>query len=328
MHFNPDERFDNIRLLKSELEKKSMISSVAAASYYNGVAGSQSRITAADTSEQQVMARYGFVDPNYFPLMQIDFVKGRNFSDKYSTDQDGAIILNEIAVKKLGWDKVLGKRFVHPYDDSLELEVIGVIKDYNYYSLRTPVEPAAYFYNTDRFGCLVVKIDANNLSRGVEEIKSAYNELFPGAPFDGYFVDDRFEYQYGEEINTSKIFGIFAALCIFISCLGLFGLISYVVTQKYKEIAIRKVFGSNVKQVVSVISKDFLILVLIASLIGIPVAYYYMDKWLSNFAYKISLSWYYFVMAVLGAILIAFLTIIYKAVSAANTNPAEALRDE
>jgi putative ABC transport system permease protein len=328
MNFSGDERIDKINLLKKELKKSPMVRSVAASSYYNGVAGNQSRITVADTSEQQLMVRFGFVDPDYFPLMEIEFMAGRNFSENFSTDPDASIILNEIAVKKLGWKEPVGKRFTHPFNDSLELTVIGVIKDYNYYSLRSPIEPAAYYYNENWFGCLVAKIDANNLSPGVEKIKTTFNELFPGTPFNGYFVSDVFERRYADEINTSKIFGIFAGLCIFISCLGLFGLISFVITQKYKEIAIRKVFGSNIKQIVTVVSKDFLILVLIASAIGTPVAYFYMDNWLNNFAYKISLSWYYFAVAVVLALLIAFSTIIYKAVSAANANPAEALRNE
>ena len=117
-------------------------------------------------------------------------------------------------------------------------------------------------------------------------------------------------------------------LCIFISCLGLYGLVAFVINQKRKEIAIRKVFGSTVKQVVVVISKEFIRLVVIASIIGIPVAYFYMDKWLSNFAYRVSLSWYYFAIAIVAALVIAFTTIIFKSVSAANANPANSLRDE
>jgi putative ABC transport system permease protein len=141
-------------------------------------------------------------------------------------------------------------------------------------------------------------------------------------------MDDRYKTTYAKEINTTKIFGVFAMLCIFISCLGLFGLVSFVINQKTKEIAIRKVFGSNIKQIVAIISKEFINLVIIASIIGIPIAYFYMDKWLNNFAYKISLSWYYFAAAMIIAILIAFATIIYKTIIAANTNPARALRDE
>ncbi|MFO8236459.1 MAG: FtsX-like permease family protein [Bacteroidales bacterium] len=328
MRFEEDELTQNIDLFKEELSKSTLIKSASAASAYNGVSGTQSRITVADSNRTQLMVRYGFVNPEYFPLMDIELAHGRNFSDKHKLDADGAVILNEIAVKKLGWDEPVGKMMYSPVNDSMHVEVIGVIKDYNYYSLRTPIEPAAYFYFPGRFGEVITKIDGNNLKEGVEKIRTKYNTLFPNEPFEGFFVEEKFESRYTSEIKTIKIFGIFAALCIFISCLGLFGLISFTITQKTKEIAIRKVFGSNVKQIIMVISKEFIMLIIIASMIGIPVAYFYMDNWLNNFAYKISLSWYYFVSAIIIALLIAGLTMFSKVVKASNLNPAQALRDE
>ena len=328
LHFEEKVLEDHINLLKNELKGQPGIRSVAASSGYNGVAGTQSRITVADTSEQQLMSRFGFVDENYFPLMEIPILQGRNFSLNHSTDQNGAVILNEIAVKKLGWENPTGKYFINPRDDSSKVKVIGVIGDYNYYSLRTPIEPAAYFFRPDRFHYIMAKLETKDIKSSVEQINQTWNELFPGTPFDGFFLDERYSLTYADEINTMKIFGIFAALCIFISCLGLFGLISFEVLQKNKEIAIRKVFGSNVTRIVRVISREFLTLVLIASLIGIPVAYFYMNQWLNNFAYKISLSWYYFAAGIAAALLIAFLTMVYKIITAANANPADSLRYE
>ncbi|MFP3860254.1 MAG: ABC transporter permease [Bacteroidales bacterium] len=328
MRFEDEEQEKNIEVFKSELDGSSIIKASTAASNYNGVSGTQSRITVADSNRTQLMTRYGFVDPDYFPLMEIEIVKGRNFSKTHPTDKEGAVILNEIAVNKLGWENPVGKMIVSPLGDSLRMEVIGVVKDYNYYSLRTPIEPAAYFYYPGNFKSVIAKLESHNNQEGVEKIKEKYNLLFSGMPFDGFFVDEMFQKRYTQEINTIKIFGIFAGLCIFISCLGLFGLVSFLITQRTKEIAIRKVFGSNARNVMKIICREFFILIVTASLIGIPLAYWYMDKWLNNFAYKISLSWYYFVIAVMTALLIALLAITYKVFSAARLNPAHALRDE
>ena len=328
LRFPDEEKERNMDLLISELKNNADVKGISSTSSPTGVSGGQGGIFVADTAETKLMVRFGYFDPLYLPLMDIDIVKGRNFSKDRPTDIRHSIILNEIAVEKLGWKNPIGKQFQPRGEDSVNTTVIGVIKDYNYYSLRSPIEPAAYYYDPGRFENVNIKLNNANLGESVDKIKTTWNKLFPSTPFGGFFMDDRYQAQYANEINTTKIFGIFAMLCIFISCLGLFGLVSFVVNQKTKEIAIRKVFGSNVKQVVAVISKEFIMLVIVASSIGIPVAYYYMGKWLNNFAYKVSLSWYYFVLAVLAATVIAFSTIIYKAVSAANANPANSLRDE
>lgn len=328
LRFPDDKRIKNTELLISELKNQADIKAISATSSPTGVSGSQGAIFAVDSSEAKLMTRFGYFDPEYLPLMDIKIIQGRNFSDEYAMDKYQGLILNEIAVQKLGWDNPIGKQFRPKWSDSTNYTVIGVIQDYNYYSLRSPIEPAAYWYRPERFGQVNIKLNTTDLQSSVNAIKDKWSSLFPSTPFDGYFMNERYEQIYSNEINTTKIFGIFASLCIFISCLGLFGLISFVVNQKTKEIAIRKVFGSDVKKIVAVISKEFIMLVLIASLIGIPVAYHYMGQWLNNFAYKISLSWYYFLIAVILAVIIAFLTIIYRAVSAARTNPAQALRDE
>jgi putative ABC transport system permease protein len=328
LRFRKDEKPKNIKLLRNELKNHPNISGITATASPTGVSGSQGGIYVADTAETKLMVRFGYYDPAYLPLMNINVLKGRNFSDDHSTDKHHAVILNQIAVDKLGWENPIGKQIRPRSRDSINVTVIGVIQDYNYYSLRTPIEPAAYYYEPTEFDYVNLKLNATDLTGTVKDIKAKWAELFPATPFEGYFMDDRYKTTYAKEINTTKIFGVFAMLCIFISCLGLFGLVSFVINQKTKEIAIRKVFGSNIKQIVAIISKEFINLVIIASIIGIPIAYFYMDKWLNNFAYKISLSWYYFAAAMIIAILIAFATIIYKTIIAANTNPARALRDE
>jgi putative ABC transport system permease protein len=328
LHFEDERMRDNIQLLKETLKTRAGIRSIAASSGFNGVAGNQSSITTADSAEQEIMARFGYVDEHYFPLMDIQVTRGRNFSPNYPTDTMQAVILNEIAVKKFGWDQPLGKRFEHPERDSAWVEVIGVIEDYNYYSLTTPIEPAVFLFNPNHFQYVITKMEPNGLTNTVDQVKEGWQALFPGQPFDGFFIRDRYKEIYAGEINTMKIFGIFSLLCIFISCLGLFGLISFVVIQKTREIAIRKVFGSNIKQITLKISREFLVLILAASVIGVPVAYYFMDRWLDNFAYQISLQWHHFFAGIALALIIAFLTMVNKVVSAARNNPAESLHYE
>ena len=328
LRFSDDEKSQNIKLLENKFSNHPNIDAISATASSKGVSGSQGGIYLADSSETKLMVRFGYFDPQYLPLMDIPIVKGRNFSDEHSTDKHHAIILNEIAVNKLGWENPIGKQVRPRGHDSTNTTVIGVISDYNYYSLRHPIEPAAYYYAPEEFNNINLKFNAANMNKTVKEVEAAWHELFPSVPFEGFFMDDRYKSLYAKEMNTTKIFGIFAILCIFISCLGLFGLVSFVINQKTKEIAIRKVFGSNIRQIIKIISKEFIILVIIASVISIPLAYFYMENWLNNFAYKISLSWYYFAIATFAALLIAFLTIIYKTISAANANPANSLRDE
>ena len=324
-----EQRIKKMELYKSEIESNSNILNISLASGATGIYGSQGQIHVADTSEASIMVRFGAVDDNYFNMMEIPVIKGRSFSKEYSTDLRGAIILNEIAVEKLSWEQPLGKEFRSAFGDTLNnMKVVGVVQDYNYYSLLSPIEPAAYFYNPERFYKIMVKIHPNNFERTVDNMETKWNELFPKAPFDGYFMDDLFQYRYKNQINSMKVFGIFAVICILISCLGLYGLVAYMVTQRTKEIAIRKAMGSTSFNIVKIINKDFIKLIIVSSIIAVPVSYYYMSKWLSNFVYRIDLSWYYFAIAILVALIIAIITNLFHTMKAAVKNPAETLRYE
>lgn len=323
------QRIKKMKLFKSEMKSNSNITRMSLASGSTGVYGSQGQIHVADTSETSLMVRFGAVDDNYFDMMEIPIVEGRSFSEDYSTDAKGAIILNEIAVEKLGWDNPVGKEFKSVLGDSLNnMKVIGVVKDYNYYSLLSPIEPAAYLYNSESFYKLVIKMNPDNLENTVNKMEAKWNELFPKSPFDGYFMDDLFQYRYKNQINSMKVFGIFAVICILISCLGLYGLVAYIITQRNKEIAIRKALGSTSVRIVKLVNADFIKLIIISSLIAVPISYYYMSKWLSNFVYRIDLSWYYFVIAILAALIIAVITNIFHTTRAALKNPADSLRYE
>ncbi|MCK5168555.1 MAG: ABC transporter permease, partial [Bacteroidales bacterium] len=325
-----EQRVKQMELFKSELDNNPDILSVSLASGATGVAGSQSQIHVADSSETALMVRFGFVDYSYFEMMEIPLVQGRYFSKDFSTDILHAVILNEIAVEKLGWDDPLGKEFNPIYGDSSEMnvKVVGVIKDYNYYSLLTPIEPAAYFYYPKRFYRVMVKINPQTVESSLSFLEQKWTELYPKSPFDGYFMDEMFQNRYKNQINSMKVFSIFAIICILISCLGLYGLVAYIVTQRTREVAIRKALGSSSMNIVKIINRDFIKLILISSVIAIPVSYYYMSGWLNNFIYRIDLSWYYFVIAIAGALLIAIVTNIFHTVRAAMKNPADSLRYE
>ncbi len=330
-HVNDDEqRLKNMEIFKQELQGNPDIYSIALTSGSTGTSGSQSKIYTADTSQAVLMARLGYVDENYFEMMEIPVVEGRYFSKDFSTDQDEAIILNETAVRELGWDNPIGKEFNPRSDDSTaaNLKVVGVVRDYNYYSLLSPIEPAAYFYYPNRFYMMVIKMNPAKMKSVITSLENKWSGLFPKVPFDGYFMDEMFERQYKNQINSMKVFGMFAIICIVISCLGLYGLVAYMVTQRTKEIAIRKALGSSANKIIKLINTDFVKLILISSIIAVPIAFYYMTKWLSNFVYRIDLSWYYFAIAIVAALVIAVLTNIFHTVKAALKNPADSLRYE
>jgi len=325
-----EKRFRDMEIFQNEISDNPDIISSAIASGSTGVAGSQSQIHVADSSETSLMVRFGFVDDNYFQLMEIPLVKGRYFSKEFSTDLGHAVILNEIAVQKLGWEDPIGKEFQPLYGDSTatNVKVVGVIRDYNYYSLLSPIEPAAYFYIPERFYRLMVKVNPQKVESTLKFLEGKWTELFPKSTFDGYFMDELFQSRYKNQINSMKIFSIFAILCILISCLGLYGLVAYIVTQRTKEVAIRKALGSSSVKIVKLINRDFIKLILISSVIALPVSYFYMKSWLGNFVYRIELSWYYFVIAIAGALIIAIITNAFHTIKAATKNPAESLRYE
>ncbi len=189
--------------LKNELKQNPGIISVTAASNYNGVSGSQGPVTVADTNDTELMVRYGYVDESFFPNMNVSFIEGRNFSREYGTDQNHAVILNKSAVKALNWDDPIGKRFINNYNDTIDyFTVIGVIDDYNYYSLRESVEPAFYIWRPEEFGNILVRINSNDANQAINFIEEKWSSFFPQSPFIHQFVTERIRNVYERETNT------------------------------------------------------------------------------------------------------------------------------
>ncbi len=296
---------------------------------HNGVAGRQSTIRTADSIPVELMVRYGYVDPDFFSTMEMQFLEGRNFSHEFGTDSENTIILNRAAVVALGWEDAIGKRMLNEDNEEVDYyTVIGVIDDYHYYSLRTPIEPAVYIWRPSQMGVTNIRFSHNDPSFVMKSIESEFNDFFPGQMFHAYFLDEILERQYRQEANSMKIFMAFALLCIVISCLGLFGLTSFMVNQRRKEISIRKVLGAGLWQINQLLVLSFLKWVFVASLIALPLAWFFMNNWLDNYAYQIQIGALHFSVSLLLVTIIAILTISGLTTRAALQNPGTAIKYE
>ncbi len=266
-----------------------------------------------------------FIDDEYLPMMGIPVVMGRNFSQQYGTDTS-AFVINQAAADFLSWKEPLEKKMVNGLGK--DGKVIGVVKDFNYATLHSGISPLVMMYAPVTQGFLLLKISADDIQGTLNFIDKKWGELVPSHPADRFFLDDNFDKLYQKERNMLSIFGYFASLAIIISCMGLFSLASLIAEQKTKEIGIRKILGASVPGIAGLLSVDFLKLVLISNIIAIPAAYYGMTKWLENFAYRIDISFWFFVIAATGALIIASVTVSYQAVKAATANPVKSLRYE
>ncbi|HZE83687.1 MAG TPA: ABC transporter permease [Puia sp.] len=269
------------------------------------------------------------VDDRYIPTLGMQMAAGRNFSKDFRTDSSAAI-LNEAAAAALGWKKdVLGQTITNPDNSghAISYHVIGVVKDFYFRSLHERISPLVMVLGGGN-GNLIVKAKTKDIPGLLSTIKNKWKELRAEEPFSYSFLDQRFEDEYRAEQKTGMILGIFAGLTIFVACLGLFGLATFTAEQRTKEIGIRKVLGASVSGIVSLLAKDFLKLVVIAFVIAGPVAWWVMNKWLQDFAYRVPIGGWVFVFAAGVAIFITLVTISSRAVSAALANPVKSLKAE
>lgn len=270
------------------------------------------------------------VDENYIPTLGMKMVKGRNFSADFPTDSS-AIIINEAAAKLFGFTDPLNRPLYYmndfPKKDLTQYHIVGVVKNFNFNTLREEVTPLCFLYQPQN-GSVAFRIHSANIPNLVSMIGDKFKSLAPEQPFSYSFMDDDFNKIYSNEQRMGGISITFSVLAILIACLGLLGLITFAAEQRAKEIGVRKVLGANAGDIVSMLSKDFLKLVLVASLIAIPIAWLAMNKWLQGFAYRINISWWILAIAALLAVLIALATIFYQAIKAAVANPVDSLRSE
>ena len=286
------------------------------------------RNVSADSKAVIVVTDLG-VDEHYVPTLGMQVIKGRNFSPEFPTDSMG-ILVNEATVQLLGWKDPLTQN-LYRLDDKgkpLPYHVVGVLRDFNYNSMHQKVGPVVLGLEHNYWRSMAVRLRPGDMYSKVGQIASKWKELFPGVPFSYTFMDNDFDKLYHAEAQTSQVFISFAVFAILIACLGLFGLVTYAAEQRTREIGIRKVLGASTGGLMTLLSKDFLKLVLIASLIAFPVAWWAMNQWLQSFAYRIGISWWIFVTAGLAAILIALVTVSIQTIRAAVANPVKNLRSE
>lgn len=280
-------------------------------------------------TEQTTVLREFNVDFDYLKTFGMELAEGRDFDPKFGTDSS-AIIINEATVKHFGWENPIGQQigtFGNEAGDTEILEVIGVVKDFHSESLRDAIRPAVIKLGRSR-GRVSMRIQAEHTAEILTYAREQWNLFAEGQPFTYDFMDDTFKELYEEETKIGEIFGVFAGLAIFTACLGLFGLASFTSEQRAKEIGVRKVLGASISGVVFLLSKEFGKLVLIAFAISVPVAWYAMDTWLADFAYRTQISFVTFLIAGFSAFAIAWLTMSYQTIKAASVNPVKSLRSE
>jgi putative ABC transport system permease protein len=283
--------------------------------------------------DQVLTMDYMNVDAHYIPTMGIDVIEGRNFSEEFATDPDQSVLINEAAAKKIGWEEPVGKRFVFrpppgSDGDTTYLSVIGVVKDFHLQSLRERIEPLIIFYDTDSIGTMSVRIAADKTQHTLDLLEKKWKELDPNRPFPYLFLDDSFDGLYRQEDRLKAIIFTFSLLAVLIGCLGLFGMAAFTAEQRTKEIGIRKVLGASVPGIIRLLAKELVLLVILANVIALPVAYFVMHRWLQNFVYRMDVHPIIFVLAAVISLSIALITVSYQAIRAALANPVDSLRYE
>ena len=271
------------------------------------------------------------IDEKYLETLQILLIEGRNFVKGSADDRDHAMIVNEAFLRSVGWTRpALGKRLVGADDEMLaQLNVIGVVKDFHFRSFREEVRPAIMFMRTDwPLDDILIRIAPSKLPQTVEYLRQAWKELSPNTPFQLTFMDEDFQKLYEAEMKWARIMSYSTFFAVFLASLGLFGLATLAVSNRTKEIGIRKVLGASATGVVTLVSSDFLKLVLVANVLAWPAAYFAALKYLENYAYRVTLTPWIFLAAGMGAMLIAFIAIVGQILRAVRANPVEALRYE
>jgi putative ABC transport system permease protein len=272
------------------------------------------------------------VDYDYLDMLGITLKDGRNFSRAIPSDVNEAVIVNETLVQDFGWQEpVVGRRLSGWREKNVPggPVVVGVVKDYHFLSLHQRIKPVVLMLDRDwGINFVLVRVSAKNISATIKLIEETWHTVTPNTPFEYAFVDDDVQQQYATDLRWQKIITSSTVFAVMLACLGLFGLATLAASSRTKEIGIRKVLGASVTRVVTLLSREFAVLVLLANLIAWPFAYFTMNKVLQNYAYRIDLGWWVFALAGGLALLIALLTVSSQAIKAALANPVEALRYE
>lgn len=323
------ELYRNMHTFKNELLNNSLIASVSFMSGEPGGFFDSHNFEVERQHNTSWKSRTEFTDFEFARTLGLKILAGRDFSFRYPTDSTEAVLINRTAAAQLGFtpQQAVGKWIRNTIRDSSRRTIIGVVEDFNYLSLKENMD-ALVISPSDDLRTIVVKLNTHDFSTALKTVETAFNKAAPGYPFEYTFLDQKFDTLYKTDIRQQRILSLFSGLAIFIACLGLYGLASFTATKRNKEIGIRKVLGASISSVMTLLSKDFIKPVVIALLIASPIAWWTMNKWLENFAYRIHIQWWMFVMAGLVATTIALATVSWQALRTAVANPVDSLRDE
>lgn len=328
-------RFDNLDISQKRKQFKNellAIPSVQQVSLMSGEPGgfhdSYSFEAEANPNEKYLL-NTEFTDLDFIKALNLKIVTGRDFSESFGTDSTQAVIINQTAATKLGFtpEQAIGKWIKNISRDSIRRYIVGVVEDYHYASLKNPIGPLVISPGSDNRLALI-KIKSANLKTTIRDIKNSYITTAPDYPFEYTFLDESFDKLYRTESRQESVLTVFSFIAIFVASLGLFGLASYTAIKRTKEVGLRKVLGSSMQNIVFLLSKDLLKPVLLGAMIAIPISYFVLNKWLQSFAYRISIQWWMFALAIAIAVVIALLTVISQAIKAAIANPVKSLRTE
>jgi putative ABC transport system permease protein len=268
-----------------------------------------------------------FIDHDFLPAYGIPMVTGRNFSRDFPADDTIAFIVNETAMKDFGWtlQTALGKRIEH---SGKKGTVIGVCKDFHYRSLHQTIEPLLLTLRRQAYNTISLKVQSENTPALVSDVEKLWKQIAPAYPFTYSFLEEDYNNLYQADAQLGKVAGVFSGLAIFVGCLGLFGLTSFAVARRVKEMSIRKVLGASVSQIILILSREFIALIAIAFAVSIPITYYLVSRWLINFTERIDIGPMSFIIAGVSVLALAWCTVSFLSFRAATANPSDALRQE
>jgi putative ABC transport system permease protein len=317
---------------RNNLLKLETIIDVAAAYSFPGINSHEQQTvkTPGMAENENVIMRSIGVDYDYINTLGLKLLKGRNFSKTFSTDKNEAVVLNENAVDKLGLKDPIGKELMIPGGNGgfKRVKIVGVVKDFHLQSMHEPISPLFLYINPDRFFHAAVKFQNENQEEIIKNIQAEYAVIFPAEQFNYNFLDDLYSGLYLSEEKINSLFMFFSFFAVFIACLGLSGLSAYSAEQRTKEIGIRKILGATGVSIITMLSKNYLKLIIISSLIAFPAAYFIAENWLNDFAYRITIGVVPFVAAFLVSFIIAFATILSHLLKAVRANPVKSLKWE
>jgi putative ABC transport system permease protein len=321
--------------IKNELENNSQTQSVSGTNYPPGsfIFSDMMYYTDGGNMDKAIDIRRNQIDVGYMEMLDMKLIAGRTFTDNRASESQTKLILNKTAASKFGFepDKIVGQKLHFDYQGKkFDFEVVGVMADYHQNSLHEEIQPTLFEMadSTKRYDYMMVSLSSQDFEQTIHSIEKIWKAQISSTPFEYSFLDQNIKKQYDDDKRVSGIIASFGFIAMIICSLGLYGLSSFMAQRRFKEIGIRKIMGASVRQIVTMMSAEFVKLVLIAFVIAVPIAWYGMSQWLEGFAYKVPIEWMVFALAGLVALAIALVTISFESIKAAMGNPVESLRSE